>query len=120
MISVPNPYRDAIAAPVGVAAARRALQQATSEADLLHTVTGLADTFGWIWHHSNDSRLATAGLPDLVMVRPPRVIFAELKKQDGRLRAEQGVWLEALQRCPGIEVFVWRPSDLAAIEEVLR
>lgn len=120
MITVPNPYRDSLAAVPGVEAARRALQQATTEADLLHTVTRLADAFGWIWHHSNDSRLATAGLPDLVMVKAPRVIFAELKKQDGRMRAEQLVWIEELKQCAGVEMYVWRPSDLAAIEEVLR
>jgi len=60
-----------------------------------------------------------AGLPDLILVRRPRVIFAELKAQRGRLREEQREWLEALAGC-SVEVYVWRPDDWPTVERILR
>jgi hypothetical protein len=32
----------------------------------------------------------------------------------------QDRWLALLGQCPGVEVYVWRPSDLDEIAEVLR
>lgn len=100
--------------------ARRALNKSVTEAQLQRTVIELAETFGWRWHHETDSRWSRAGLPDLILVRPPRVIFVELKKEDGALRRAQGEWLTDLARCPGVESYVWRPSDLSEVEEVLK
>ncbi len=33
------------------------------------------------------------------------------KTETGKLRPEQACWLEELKACPGVETFVWRPSD---------
>jgi hypothetical protein len=60
------------------------------------------------------------GFPDLVLIRPPRVIFAELKSAKGTLSAEQNEWLTDLRACPGAETYVWRPSDLDQIARCLR
>lgn len=108
--------------------------------------TGLATIFGWEhvgwraaqtaygWRTPGTGTMAK-GWPDLtlVRVRDRRLIFAELKAEDGRLRDEQYAVLEILRslaydRPPGdtvtgvprIEVFVWRPGDLEQIAEVLR
>jgi len=61
--------------------------------------------------HPFDSRRSTPGWPDIVLVRPPSVIFAELKTATGRLTPAQRTWLDALDGCPGVEAYLWRPSD---------
>ena len=76
--------------------------------------------FGWLCYHTHDSRRSEPGFPDIVMVRPPSVLFAELKTDTGRVTPAQRMWLEALGRCPGIEAYVWRPSDFDAIVERLK
>lgn len=60
-----------------------------------------------------------AGLPDLILVRRPRVVWAELKSERGRLTDEQKAWLADLG-ASGQECHVWRPSDWPTIERVLR
>ena len=60
-----------------------------------------------------------AGWPDLVLVRPPRLIFAELKSETGEVRANQTKWLDVLRLLPQAEVFVWRPSDWDSLVEIL-
>lgn len=96
------------------------LARSTTEAELLGFVRDLALLRRWLVHHAGDSRRSDAGLPDLILVRPPRVVFAELKTERGRLRPAQVEWLDALRACPGVEAFVWRPSDSAEIVSTLR
>lgn len=60
-----------------------------------------------------------AGFPDLVLVRPPRLVFVELKSARGRTTPDQAAWLAALRAC-GQECHVWRPADWHVVEEVLR
>jgi len=60
-----------------------------------------------------------AGWPDLVLVRPPRLIFAELKSESGKVKPHQTEWLDVLRLLPQTEVFVWQPSDWDALVEVL-
>jgi hypothetical protein len=96
------------------------LARSTTEAELLAFVRDLALLRGWLVHHAGDSRRSDAGLPDLILVRPPRVVFAELKTERGRLRPEQKLWIDALGACPGIEAYLWRPSDSDAIVSALR
>lgn len=62
-----------------------------------------------------------AGYPDLTLVKPGRLIFAELKSRRGALSAEQAMWLEALREA-GCEVHVWKPRDWQEghIERILR
>ena len=59
------------------------------------------------------------GKPDLELVRPPRVIFAELKLEDGRLSREQASRIARLKACPGVEVYTWRPRDWPDIVRIL-
>lgn len=76
-----------------------------------------AKSRGWRCYHTHDSRKSVAGFPDLVLVRE-RVIWAELKLDGKEPDAAQLNWLEDLE-ATGAEVYVWRPSDAAAILEVL-
>ncbi len=66
-------------------------------------VLTLARLWGWRCYHAHASRRSAPGFPDLVMVRP-----------------EQRGWLDALDRCKGIEARLWRPRDWPEIEEVLK
>lgn len=60
-----------------------------------------------------------SGLPDLILVRRPRVVWVELKADRGRLTDEQAAWLGDL-RASGQEVYLWRPNDWPVVERVLR
>lgn len=62
------------------------------------------------------------GWPDLVLLRPPRLIVAELKSVKGVLSQEQALWLNGLKLVAGVEAYLWRPGDWTSgrIEEVLR
>ena len=73
----------------------------------------------WQEYHVYDSRRSTPGWPDLVLARPPGILFAELKLDRGRVSREQTYWIELLRSC-GQEVHVWRPRDWEAIHARLR
>ena len=96
------------------------MDRTVTEAELQSTVQELLTLHKWQWHHAGDSRRSTAGLPDIVAIRPPRVLFAELKREVGKTSKIQDEWLGSLMACPGIETYLWRPSDLTEITEVLK
>lgn len=85
----------------------------------MRAVIDLALTCGWLVFHDQDSRKNAPGLPDLILCRPPRLIFAELKTARGQVREAQRTWLDALSACPGIQVYLWRPTDWSRIQTLL-
>lgn len=89
------------------------------EKDFQKRITDLCDWLGLRWYHSNDSRRDNAGFPDLVIVGPGGVVFAELKSRTGRVSAAQEHWNLALLMA-GQEAFIWRPEDWATIEAKLK
>ena len=91
-----------------------------SEKEWLRQVVDLARILGWEPYHAWLSIHSPRGWPDLALCRPPRLILAELKREKGVLSSPQGRWIGLLRGCPGVEVHVWRPSELDAIAEVLR
>jgi hypothetical protein len=98
--------------------------RAITEAQWQQTVTDLATRLGWKWYHSPANRPVNgrvqnvkAGYPDLHLVRD-RSVFAELKRETGVIKPEQHEWVKRL-RDVGHEVYIWRPSDLAEVREVL-
>lgn len=100
---------------VRTASGRRSrMNTGMSEAQLLAAVRQLAKYRNWWTYHTAFSRGSEAGWPDLVLISPAhgRTIFAELKREDGKLTASQQAWLTALADC-GHETAVWRPSHLA-------
>jgi hypothetical protein len=130
--------------------------RSVTEAQLRHRIRDYATLKHWLYHHQRpgvrrreeergswmaDQIEGHRGLPDLILVRLPLVIFAELKRQ---VRSEPSVWqlrwLGALG-WPGEEEqwdaaratlaaapvsgtvialpFLWRPSDWPEIERLL-
>lgn len=77
-----------------------------------------------LWHHCRDSRACDGprGFPDLVVIGPKGIIFAEIKSADGDTSAEQdlfGYTIEAIDRLCGRECErfstmwqVWQPGHL--------
>ena len=82
-------------------------------------VEDAARFLGWRYYHTRRSDGSAKGFPDLVLVRRPWIIFAELKREGRHPTKAQQAWLDELKAC-GIETYVWRPSDWPAIERRLR
>lgn len=111
-------------------ASARRVCNAESERLFQARVVQLARLFGWRVYHSRPAqyqsgRWATplqgdAGLPDLILCKPPRLLFAELKREGGRVRPAQAEWIDALSRCEGVEVYLWKPSDWESIVRILQ
>jgi hypothetical protein len=101
-----------------------------SERDFTDQILDLAKLLGWTRAHFRPAMTKHGwrtpvqgdgvGFPDLILVRPPRLIAAELKTKVGKLRPEQTAWLDLLRACPGVEVHVWRPADFDDITATLR
>lgn len=87
------------------------------EKDWQRTVVDLAKQLGWITYHTYNSRRSTHGFPDLVLVRD-RVIYLELKREQGGLTDDQKTWMRKL-RAAGAEAYVARPRDLQQLADVL-
>ena len=95
------------------------VEQPMTEAEFLASVTDVANLGQWFIYHTYDSRRSQAGFPDLVLAKNGRVIFAELKTKKGRVRPDQQMWLDELEKHRGIEVYLWRPADMDFIVKTL-
>jgi hypothetical protein len=83
-----------------------------SEAQLQRAIVDAATRLGFLVFHDLDSRQNAAGFPDLVLVRPPYVLFLELKTEKGRAREEQLTWLRQLRLSTKIRTALVRPRHL--------
>lgn len=100
-----------------------------TESAFLRQVLDLSRLRGWRSAHFRASRTKRGwrtavqgdgkGFPDLLLIRPPRLIVAELKLAGKWPSQEQDEWLKAFQFCPGVDAFVWRPSDWEELKKVL-
>lgn len=95
------------------------LSGVVTEAQWQNTVVEAAELFGWWLFHDHDPRRNQAGFPDLVLIRPPRVVFVELKRETGKVSKAQAEVLGLLADCPGVESRVARPSDWPSLVEWL-
>ena len=93
---------------------------ALTEREFQRQVLDLAGILGWTVYHPMLSKWSERGWPDLALVRPPRFVLAELKRESGKTTPYQDTWLDLLRACPGIETYLWRPSDLDSIAGILR
>ena len=95
-----------------------------SERNFRAMVLDYARLNGWLCYFTWSSIHSPAGFPDLVLVRPPRLIFAELKTNKGKVSLAQKEWIDALMDLPRSDfaspmTYVWRPRDWDEIERVL-
>ena len=88
-----------------------------SETAFASQIEDLLKLYQWRWTHFRPAWSSKGyrtpikghkGFPDYVCVRPPRLIFAELKDQYSKTSPEQEAWLEDL-----------RSSQLAVVNEPL-
>lgn len=107
--------------------------RAKPESDFQREVLEAAGYTGWLRFHDHDARRdneesgVDPGFPDTVLVHPIRlrIIFAELKRETEKPSGRQLVWLGALMLISKltrgiVQVYVWRPSDMDRILEVLQ
>ena len=124
-----------------------------SEAAWQGQVAGLARFYGWRVYHAPaggkagrvDREQIGAGFPDLVLLRPPELLFVELKTDRGKTTPAQDAWLADLELVgaaitahvaeqdphrrrnlraghagdPAVEAHLWRPRDFADVERRL-
>ena len=81
------------------------------ESQFQNSVREAAEAYGWKVMLTYRSKHSPRGEPDLRLVKPPRVIFAELKIEDAPVTPDQGYVIQLLSECPGVEVYVWRWPD---------
>jgi hypothetical protein len=113
---------------------KRALDFTPTERAFQSQVLAYARLMGWQAFHDNATNAPrrcsgcgqtrslprnAAGLPDLILVRRPRVVWAELKAERGKISPPQAAWIAELRAC-NQEVYIWRPSSWQEIEECLK
>lgn len=91
-----------------------------TEKEFQQQILDLAQLQNWRCYHTWNSRNSQQGFPDLVLVRPPRVIFAELKIGNNKPTPDQRIYRDLLLRCPGVEYYLWLPDCWEQIKQVLR
>jgi hypothetical protein len=91
------------------------------EADFQRQVQEMSRLHGWLDWHVLKSKGMRAGFPDLLLIRPPKLIWVELKSAKGKLTQAQAEMHEMLRDC-GHTVFVWfdTPETWNEIEEILK
>lgn len=97
----------------------------TTEKDFQAAVVEYAKLCGWRVYHTYDSRRSEPGFPDLCMVRAPRLVFLELKRDlKAKVTPDQAAWLTELQAVgaenPHVEAYMVTPDCWPWIEEALR
>jgi hypothetical protein len=86
-----------------------------TEKALLGALVDAARLSGWLTYHTHDSRRSARGFPDLILLRPPRLLVIEAKREGARPTLEQAAWLSAFAALAGgaeVETHIWRPSDI--------
>jgi len=92
-----------------------------SEADFARWFGDWLNLRGHLFYHTFDSQHSAAGFPDYVIVTKgvdARLVFAELKAENGKLTPAQLRWYTVLAHA-GQDVYVWRPGDRDEIMRIL-
>ena len=63
-----------------------------TETQLREQIRDLCRITGWKFYFTFNSMHSPKGMTDLVLCRPPRVIFAELKREGKELKPDQDAW----------------------------
>lgn len=80
-----------------------------TERQLQQSIIDLCALFHLLCYHTRDSRGSARGFPDLVIVGPLGIIYAELKSATGKQTIDQRCW-EAGLREAGAAFCLWRPE----------
>lgn len=102
-----------------------------SEDELDRHVRRTALLFEFWTYHTRYSLKSEGGFPDWIVLRPPRLLVVECKRQGlwltpprqgrrGRWGIGQAEWLRRWSRQPGTEVYLWWPTDAPDITELLQ
>jgi len=70
-------------------------------------------------YHTHDSRHSAAGFPDLVILLPGKLIFAELKAEGKELSEDQQAWMDGLAQVERLGWYVWQPHQMSAVLEAI-
>ncbi len=97
----------------------QAVNYAIKEKDFRQQVITLAKICGWKHYFTWTSIHSPRGMPDLILCRPPRLVFAELKTMKGQLSEYQAEWMDLLSDTPHCEVYLWKPDSWEVIQAVL-
>ena len=89
------------------------------ERDFQRQVIEVARSFGWTDFHVLRSKGMRGGFPDLFLIRPPNIVWAELKAENGKLSDAQKDMYEMLKESLQ-NIYVWYPDDMPEIIEVLK
>lgn len=103
---------------------------AESEKMFTSKVVNLLRWHGWLVYHPLPAQhrngswttptQGDSGWPDIAAVHPEHgFILAELKTITGRVSSKQAQWRDALIKA-GVEMYIWRPSDIEAIEALAK
>lgn len=86
--------------------------KAGSEQAFQQQLVQLARFYGWDRiYHTHDSRRSNPGWPDLVICKPPHILFVEVKTKRGIVSPEQHEWIAALTAC-GLEAWIVRDTKV--------
>lgn len=91
----------------------------TYEADWSETVYQAAKRRRWFAYRVLNSKGSTPGVPDLWLMRPPRMVYAELKDETEPPTAAQVACMALLRLYPWVEVYLFRPQDWDEVERIL-
>jgi hypothetical protein len=100
------------------------LARAMTEDQLLTAAVEALTIFGWRWTHPRRSDKALTmgdpGLPDIIAVKPPDLLFVEVKSHAGRLSEAQSAWMADIRNCPAVGYFLLRPDTLDTFIRLLQ
>ena len=90
-----------------------------SEKQWQRQVVELARLHRWMVRYDWTRIHGVAGYPDLTLVRPPRLVYLELKTDRGRITRAQQDWIDTLADVPGVVAAVVRPADWEYVRRLL-
>ena len=92
-----------------------------SEKQLQELVRKSALLLGYKYFHVWNSMHSPKGFPDCVLAKRGRLIFVELKSENGKVTDDQQAWLDILNTIAvSVEVRVVRPADFDELFEWLK
>lgn len=98
-----------------------------TEAEFARLAAATFRRAGWMAFHSERGRgergdwmtnTSEPGLPDWLFIRPPHLVFIEMKKQSGRATRDQVKVIASIQACTEVEAWFARPSDWATLVRI--